>query len=182
MIVVIGLHPLEGTHSCGSSVTGPSTASTTTADPDTQTTGSTPSRRTAMFGTRRRTHYCQLAPGVCPACQSHPPSTTVRRCIRMRLSWTTGRRSSSVGESAPRCATPVLCVVLPLLLRNPCRCCRCCICTAKYIMLTSDGSFLHATGQLLFDEETGSPTFLYNGAIDKNRSVPWYAMAQGIRS
>ena len=35
---------------------------------------------------------------------------------------------------------------------------------------------------LLFDEETGAPTVLYNGAIDANRSVPWYAMAQRIRS
>ena len=35
--------------------------------------------------------------------------------------------------------------------------------------------------QLLFDEVTGAPTFLYNGAISANRSVPWYVIAQKIR-
>ena len=35
---------------------------------------------------------------------------------------------------------------------------------------------------LLFDEVTGAPTHLYNGAIDRNSSVPWYAMVQKIRS
>ena len=34
---------------------------------------------------------------------------------------------------------------------------------------------------LLFDEVTGAPTHLYNGAIDQNKSVPWYAMVQKIR-
>ena len=49
-----------------------------------------------------------------------------------------------------------------------------------------DGRTLMLSGRerpaLLFDEETGAPTVLYNGAIDANRSVPWYAMAQRIRS
>ena len=48
-----------------------------------------------------------------------------------------------------------------------------------------DGRTLMLSGRerpaLLFDEETGAPTVLYNGAIDANRSVPWYAMAQRIR-
>ena len=33
---------------------------------------------------------------------------------------------------------------------------------------------------LLFDPETGAPSWLFNGGISANRSVPWFAMAQGI--
>ena len=33
---------------------------------------------------------------------------------------------------------------------------------------------------LLFDEETGAPTWLFNGAIPANNSAPWYAMGQRI--
>jgi len=33
---------------------------------------------------------------------------------------------------------------------------------------------------LLFDPETGAPSWLFNGGISANRSVPWFAMAQAI--
>jgi hypothetical protein len=61
-------------------------------------------------------------------------------------------------------------------------------CSALYTNAVEldDGTTVVLSGRerpaLLFDEVTGAPTFLYNGAIDANRSVPWYAMAQHIRS
>ena len=60
-------------------------------------------------------------------------------------------------------------------------------CSALYTDLVTldDGTSITLSGRerpaLLFDPLTGAPTWLYNGAIDANRSVPWYAMAQPIR-
>ena len=61
-------------------------------------------------------------------------------------------------------------------------------CSALYtnVVELDDGSAIVLSGRerpaLLFDEVTGAPTHLYNGAIDRNSSVPWYAMVQKIRS
>jgi hypothetical protein len=53
-------------------------------------------------------------------------------------------------------------------------------------VIQDDGTTITLSGRerpaLLFDEATGAPTVLYNGAISSDRSVPWYAMAQRIRS
>ena len=60
-------------------------------------------------------------------------------------------------------------------------------CSAMYgdAVALDDGSRIVLTGRerpaLLFDEATGAPTHLFNGAIDANQSVPWYAMAQAIK-
>ena len=60
-------------------------------------------------------------------------------------------------------------------------------CSAMYgdAVALDDGSRIVLTGRerpaLLFDEATGAPTYLFNGAIDANQSVPWYAMAQAIK-
>jgi sucrose-6-phosphate hydrolase SacC (GH32 family) len=61
-------------------------------------------------------------------------------------------------------------------------------CSALYtdVVDLDDGTSIALAGRerpaLLFDEVTGAPTWLYNGAIDGNTSVPWYAMVQGVRS
>ena len=58
-------------------------------------------------------------------------------------------------------------------------------CSALYTdtVELDDGTTMVLSGRerpaLLFDEVTGAPSILYNGAID---SVAWYAMAQRIRS
>jgi hypothetical protein len=53
-------------------------------------------------------------------------------------------------------------------------------------VILDDGTTITLSGRerpaLLFDEATGAPTVLYNGAISSDHSVPWYAMAQRIRS
>lgn len=60
-------------------------------------------------------------------------------------------------------------------------------CSSMYLdrVDLDDGTFIELAGRerpaLIFDAETGAPTWLYNGAINNDEDPDWYAMAQPIR-